>query len=173
MWSLVGLRGTQRTHTFAYPMASVMFFTLPLDTESSFASFLVVIHQFISVLQQRRSDCCCWPARVRRVTELRLAFLRTRNSWSLMTNSAFINSIVSIYIFYHLWVFVTDSFSATKNSVTAGYFKRTSPHHAILMTSCACATKLIVLWRSVIASRTFQINHRISCWHFLLILIEV
>jgi hypothetical protein len=75
----------------------------------------VLCDQFISTLQQSRSDCCCWSAKVIRVTELRLAFLRTCNSWSLTTNSVFINRNVSVYIFNRLWMFVTDSFSAARN----------------------------------------------------------
>jgi hypothetical protein len=153
-----------------------MLFTLPLDTESLVANFLVcnlsvLSDQFISVLRQCQSDCCCWPARERHVTELRLAFLRTCNLWSPMTNSAFINSIVSVYIFNRLWMFVTDSFSATRNSITACCFKCTSPHYTILTTPYACVKKQIVPWAAV-ASGTFQINHRISDGHFLLILTE-
>ena len=44
----VGLHGTQRAHTFEYPKESVMLFTVPLDSESSVASFMVVICRLLA-----------------------------------------------------------------------------------------------------------------------------
>ena len=74
--------------------------TLPLDTDSLVESLLVVMsvfsNVFISILKQRLSDCC-WPARATRVTQPRLAFLRTCNSWS-PTSCAFTNSIGIVHI---------------------------------------------------------------------------
>jgi hypothetical protein len=43
-----------------------------------------------------------------------------------------------------LWMFITNSFSATRNTVTTHCLKHTSPYHAILTTSCACTKKWIV-----------------------------
>jgi hypothetical protein len=69
-------------------------------------------------------------------------------------------------------MFVTDSFSATRNSITARCFKRTLTHHEILTTP-AHALENVLFRGAAVASGTFQINHRIRCRHFLLILTEV
>jgi hypothetical protein len=61
--------------------------------------------------------------------------------WSPKTNSDFINSVDTVYIFYRLWNFHTDSFSATRCSITARFFKTHAPYHVLLMTTCSCATK--------------------------------
>jgi len=56
-----------------------------------------------------------WLARAMCVTELQLASLRTCTQWL----TTFITTIDTVHIFNYLRVFVTDSFCATGNSLTA------------------------------------------------------
>ena len=95
-----------------------------------------------------QNDCfciyCCWPARATCVTDFWLAFIGTCNSCRPTTNGAFVNSFDTVHISVRLWMFVTDSFAAERNSVIVCCLKRTSSYYAILTTRCACARKLIV-----------------------------
>lgn len=87
----------------------------------------------IIMLKQCLNNCSCWPARASSyVTELHLPFLRTCNSWSPTTDTAFINSSDIAYILNRLWQFVPNSFSTTRNSVTAHSLKThiTISHHS-------------------------------------------
>jgi hypothetical protein len=56
----------------------------------------VILNEFISILKQCLSDCCCWLPRATHVTQLCLAFLRTWNSWHPTTNSASGNSTATV-----------------------------------------------------------------------------
>ena len=126
----------------------------------------VILNEFNRTLKQHSSDCCCWLAGATCITEIRLAFLRTHSLWSPVTDSTDI-----VYI-YNWWLLLTDSFSATRNSLSSHCLKYTSPYHAILMTPSICARKCIFPWHCS-NKCTFIINHRKNCRRFLLILNEV
>lgn len=88
--------------------------TFPWILSTLFWSFwLYSVHNVFSALKQCPSDCC-WLSRAVYV-ELHLAFPRTHNLWSPVTNSAVITSIDT----------VTYSLCATGNSVTG--FKTHNP----------------------------------------------
>ena len=99
-------RRTQWVHNFEYRRASKMLFILLLDTESSAASFIVVMND---------SGHYCWPARAQHVTwpfsesAVRKAQRRTVLLSTALTSYTFSN---------WFWTFVTDSFPATRNSIT-------------------------------------------------------
>jgi hypothetical protein len=58
---IVRLHETWWPYSFAYPMETVMLFTLPLDTESSLSRFLAVICQsFWTILSAQWSNAECW-----------------------------------------------------------------------------------------------------------------
>ena len=105
---------------------------------------LVISNEFIITLKQCPSSCCHWPAIAIHINELCLAFLRTCESWNPTTKSAFINT-TKFNIFYHFWMFITESFSATRNSITARCLKShiTIPHH--FGNPCAIERQHIVL----------------------------
>jgi hypothetical protein len=105
-----------------------------LSCKLSGCNLSVISGEFIRTLKQLRCDCCYWPARETCVTELPLIFLRTCISWSPTTNSAFINIIDTLYIFNRSCIFVTGTFSGTKNSMTARCLKPKSPYQTILTT---------------------------------------
>jgi hypothetical protein len=57
-----------------------------------------------------------------------------------------------------LWIFVTNSFSVTRNSIIARCLKPTLPYHAILKT-LAHARESVLFRGAAVESGTFKINY--------------
>ena len=134
-----------------------MLFTYSLDAESSNASFWVVIcilNEFISMMKQQLSDCCCWSARATCITEVCLAFFRTCILWIPVTKHfLYEQHWHHIHFLNHLWIIITDCFSATINSITAHCLKCTSLYHTKFPAGCSeLSTEIIA---------------HISCWLWL------
>ena len=109
-WALSGWRMISSTFLWGWSQSEILL----QDFKILIVQLTVWPHGIIT-LKQCLSNCSCWPARAMYVTELHLAFLRTCNSRSPTTNTAFINSNDIAYILNRLWMFVTDSFSTTRN----------------------------------------------------------
>ena len=152
-------------------------FTLLLCTETVVASFLLVIH----LLFQMGSSahwCSTWVTAALGWLELHAPLSFT---WSFSEPAVseaqwltmLLLTALTFYTFLNCWwLLLTDSFSATRNSVTAHCLKCTSLYHTILMPLSTCARKYVFPWHSS-NKCTFIINHRKNCRHFLLILTEV
>ena len=97
--------------------------------------------------------------------------LRIWNSWSQMIESNFIDRIDTIYIVSHLLMFVTDSFSTTRNSTTVLCLK--CNHYTIPFWWPPVHMQENVLFYSAVTRRTSKINHRKICIQFLLILTSI
>jgi hypothetical protein len=146
--------------------------TLLLDSDSSVTGFLVLIHWsfWMSLL-------ACWNnARVTAVVAQSYmhywalhGLLRTWNSWSHMIESVFIDRIDTVHIFNHLWMLVTDSFSAIRNPTTAHCLK--CNHNSMPFWWPPVHVQEYVLFCCpAVASRTSKSNHRKNFRFFLLIL---
>jgi len=116
-----------------------MLFTLPLDTWSSVASFLVVIHQ-----SYQMSSSACWTnVWVTAVIGWPEQSASPSSTWPFSEPAIrgaqwltmLLQTASTLYTYFNcMWVFVTDSFSGKRNLVTTHCLKHTSPYHAILMT---------------------------------------
>jgi len=146
-----------------YPKASIML-TVLVDTETAVSSFLLVIHQLFLI-----SSVAHWSSI--RVTaavgwlELH-ASLRFACPFSepIVCEAHWLTVLLltalTFYTFLNCWwLLLTDSFSATRNSVTSPCLKCISPYHTILTTPSTCIRKCIFPWHCS-NKCTFIINHR-------------
>lgn len=126
-----------------------MLFTLCLTPGSSAAHFLFVIYQSFQM-----SSSTHWKnARVTTVvgkTERCMSRSSTCPFSELAIREAqwlteLLSTALTPYTFFNcLWLFVTYSFSATRNSIKACCFKCTKLYHAMLMSPCTFAIKCII-----------------------------
>jgi len=159
-----------------YPKASIML-TLFLDTETAVSSFLLVIDQLFR-LSSTAHWSSIWVTAAVGWLELHSSL---RFAWPFSEPIVYEAQWLTVLLltaltFYTFlicwWLLLTESFSATRNSVTSLCLKCTSPYHAILMTPSTCAKECIFPWHCS-NKCTFIINHRKNCRNFLLILNEV
>ena len=102
---------------------------------------LLVVSRLSFRMKQPLTAVVGQPDRRASVTRLRMALLRTCNSWSpLFTSTA----LTQYKLINACEIFVTDSFSATSNSVTARMFKThiNIPRH--FDDPCACTRRSII-----------------------------
>jgi len=149
--------------TLECPKASIMF-TLFLDIETAVSTFLPVIHQLFQM-----SSTANWSSiRVTAAVGWLKLHASLRFTWPfsepIVCEAQWLTvpllTALTFYTFLHCWWFLlTDSFSATRNSVTTHCLKYKSPYHTILTTPSTCVRKFVFPWYCS-NKCTFIINHR-------------
>ena len=151
-------------------------FTLFLDIETAVSTFLPVIHQLFQM-----SSTANWSSiRVTAAVGWLKLHASLRFTWPfsepIVCEAQWLTvpllTALTFYTFLHCWWFLlTDSFSATRNSIIARCLNHTSPYHTILMTPRVW----VRTWIPQRCSRNiaFKIVYRKNCRHFMLILTKV
>jgi len=141
---------------------------------SSFGRF-VWVYQHVS---SRSFDCCCWRARAPTLNSA--CPLSEPAIREIQQPTVFLSTVLTLYIYIYiyvcifnrLWKFVTDSFPATSNSITARCFKRISSSYATLKTPAHARRN--TLFRGAAGTReTLKTDHGKNWKHFMLIVTEV
>jgi len=166
--------GTQYMHTFQYPQAWIMFFTLLFTTEFSYVSFLVVLLWLFQVSlatlqisivvtgvvgwpEGCLSLNCVWPLTKRAIHEAQWP-----SAFIYDMDCTFYNLLVNICYWFFLCHKELSNSPVLKMYVTTPW----NFDHLLYM------WENIFLFCAAVARRTCRINHK-KCNPFLLILTEV